>query len=157
MPILGADCKLYRNTGSYDSPVWNEVPLVTDVKLNLEKGEADVTTRAGAGWKQRISALKDASVEFDLIWEPGDDDFEAFKDSWLEDSIIDLAVMDGDIEAEGTWQGLRAEMETFSFTRNEALADAVAASVKCMPTFSEHAPDWMVIVVEGGGGGGGGT
>jgi hypothetical protein len=34
---------------------------VRDVTLNLETGEADVTTRANSGWKQTFATLKDGS------------------------------------------------------------------------------------------------
>jgi len=37
---LGMEAKLYRNTGSYESPVWAEVENVKDLALNLEAGEA---------------------------------------------------------------------------------------------------------------------
>jgi hypothetical protein len=42
---LGLGAKLYRNTGTFAAPVWNEVKNVKAVNLNLEAIEADVTTR----------------------------------------------------------------------------------------------------------------
>jgi len=46
---LGLDARLYRNTGSYASPTWNFVQNVKDLTLNLEVGEADVSTRGTGG------------------------------------------------------------------------------------------------------------
>jgi len=52
---IGLDCKLYYNTGGNEDPIvpgnWTELDNARDVTLNLEKGEADVTTRANAGWQ----------------------------------------------------------------------------------------------------------
>jgi len=69
---LGMDAKLYRNTGDYATPTWVEVSNVKDVTLNLEKGEADVTTRANAGWRATVGTLKDASIEFQMVWDTVD-------------------------------------------------------------------------------------
>ena len=54
---LGMDAKLYRNSGSFGSPIWTEVTNVKDLTLNLEKGEADVTTRANGGWRATVGTL----------------------------------------------------------------------------------------------------
>jgi hypothetical protein len=66
--------------------------------LNLETGEADVTTRANSGWKQTLATLKDGSVEFEMVWDTNDPDFAAIRDAWLNNTEIALAVMDGDID-----------------------------------------------------------
>lgn len=34
--------------------------------LNLEKGEADVTTRANNGWRATKGTLKEGSIEFEM-------------------------------------------------------------------------------------------
>jgi len=71
---LGLDAKLYRNTGTFAAPAWNEIKNVKDVTLNLEAGEADVTTRGNAGWKATVATLKDGSIEFEMVWDTADDD-----------------------------------------------------------------------------------
>ena len=62
---LGMEAKLYRNTGTYAAPTWVGMINVKDLTLNLEAGEADVTTRGNAGWRATIAALKDGSIEFE--------------------------------------------------------------------------------------------
>lgn len=66
---LGMEAKLYRNSGTYASPTWTEIQNVKDLTLNLEAGEADVTTRGNAGWRATIASLKDGSIEFDMVWD----------------------------------------------------------------------------------------
>ena len=70
MEKLGMDAKLYRNKGTYAVPDWEEITNVRDVTLNLEEGEADLTTRANAGWRATLGTLKDASVDFEWSGTP---------------------------------------------------------------------------------------
>lgn len=52
-------------------------------RLNLEKGEADLTTRASGGWRATEGTLKDASVEFEMVWDTEDAGFTAIKDAYF--------------------------------------------------------------------------
>jgi predicted secreted protein len=141
---LGLDAKLYRNTGSYGSPIWNEIENPKDVTLNLTKTEADVSRRGSGGWKAMVGAMKEAAIDFELVFREGDEDFEALRDSFLENTSVGLAVMDGDIETTGS-QGLRADFEVFSFTRNEPLDGAITYTFSIKPTDSDNPPDWLKI------------
>ncbi|MDP1798389.1 MAG: phage tail tube protein [Planctomycetaceae bacterium] len=139
---LGMDAKLYRNTGSYASPVWNEVKNVKDVTLNLEAGEADVTTRGNGGWRANIATLKDASLEFEMVWDTADDDFTAIRTAFLTNAAIEFAVLDGPVATSGS-QGLRASMAITNFSRAEPLEEAIKVSVTAKPTYATNPPEWM--------------
>ncbi len=141
---LGLDAKLYRNTGTFVAPVWNEVKNVKDVTLNLEAGEADVTTRGNAGWRATVATLREASVEFEMIWDPLDAGFTAIQTAFFANSTVELAVMDGDITTAGS-QGLRATCMITSFSRGEALEEAITASVTAKPTYADNAPEWYTV------------
>jgi hypothetical protein len=141
---LGMDAKVYRNDGTWAVPTWVEITNVRDVTLNLESGEADVTTRANSGWRATAATLKEASVEFEMVWDTADAGFTAIKDAFFNGTNIDLAVMDGDITQMGT-QGLRAEFSITSFSRSEPLEEAITVSVTAKPAYSENAPEWMVV------------
>jgi len=141
---LGMEAKLYRNTGSYESPVWAEVENVKDLALNLEAGEADVTTRANDGWRATIATLKDASVEFGMVWDTEDADFSAIQDAYFDGTSIEFAVMDGRIETEGS-EGLRATMAVTAFSRDEPLEEAITVTVTIKPTYADNPPEWYVV------------
>ena len=141
---LGLDAKLYRNTGTAGSPTWNLVPNVRDVTLSLETGEADVTTRGNNGWRATVGTLKDAGIEFEMVWDTADDDFTAFKDAFFNGTSIELAVMDGPIATAGS-QGLRAVCRIITFTRSEPLEEAVTVSVTAKPTYSATPPSWLTV------------
>jgi hypothetical protein len=139
---LGLDAKMFRNTGTFATPVWNEIKNVRDVTLSLETGEADATTRGNNGWRATVATLKDGSVEFDMVWDSADDDFTAIRDAFLNKTALELAVLDGDVAAAGS-QGLRASFMVTNFSRNEPLEEAITASVTVKPTYSANPPAWM--------------
>jgi hypothetical protein len=64
---LGMEAKLYY--GAAGMTATTELTNVKDVTLNLESGEADVTTRGNSGWRATVGTLKTGSVEFEMIWD----------------------------------------------------------------------------------------
>jgi hypothetical protein len=138
---LGLDGKLYRNTGTFASPTWDEVKNVRDLTLSLEAGEASMTTRANAGWEAVLASLKKASIEFQMVWDSADTDVTAFRDAFLNRSTIECAVMDGDIAVAGN-QGLRATMAVLKFARSEALEEGMLIDITIKPAYAANAPSW---------------
>ena len=135
---LGLNAKLYRNTGTYASPTWNEIGNVKDVTLNLESAEADVTVRANNGWRATVPTLKDASVEFEMVWDTADAGFTAIKNAFFTNAVIGLQVLDGT-----SGQGLQADFSITNFSRSEALEEAITVSVTAKVTYSATAPSWI--------------
>lgn len=142
--VLGLNAKLYRNTGTYASPTWDLIGNVKDLTLNLESAEADVTTRANNGWRANVPTLKDASIEFEMVWDSGDADFTAIQTAFLSNGSIELLVLDGASGTTGS-QGLRATCSITSFTRNESLEEALTVSVTAKPTYATNAPSWHTV------------
>jgi len=146
---LGKDCKFYYSDslltgeagGEPGDLTWNEIDNVRDLTLNLETGEADVTTRGNAGWRATATTLKDGSIEFEMVWETGDAAFDAIKDAWLNDSEIALAAMDGDIATTGS-EGLVSNFVITNFSRSEPLEEGVTVSVTAKP--SSHT-EWYEV------------
>lgn len=141
---LGMEAKLYRNTGDYATPNWVEMLNVKDLTLNLEASEADVTTRGNGGWRATIAALKDGSIEFEMVWDTADADFTAIQQAFFNNTEIEFTVLDGDVGTTGS-QGLRATMSITNFSRSEALEEAITVSVTAKPTYAENAPEWMTV------------
>ncbi|WP_437226009.1 phage tail tube protein [Planctomicrobium sp. SH661] len=139
---LGLDAKLFRNSGSYESPSWQEMPNVKDLTLNVEAGEADASTRGNAGWRAILATLKDGSIEFEMVWDTADAGFTAIKDAFFGNTSVEFAALDGAVTSAGS-QGLRATMAITTFSRNEPLEEAITVSVTAKPTYAEHPPEWM--------------
>ncbi|MGH7202523.1 MAG: hypothetical protein ACREJB_18095, partial [Planctomycetaceae bacterium] len=105
---------------------------------------ADVTTRGNAGWRATIAALKDGSIEFEMVWDTGDADFTAIKDAFFGNTSLEFAVLDGAVASSGS-QGLRATMSITNFSRSEALEEAIGVSVTAKPTYADNPPEWMTV------------
>jgi hypothetical protein len=132
--VLGLDAKLLRGVaGSTGS---TEVKNVKDLTLNLESGEADVTTRATKGWRATVATLKDASLEFGILYDTEDADFTAFSDAYFNNTPLALFVTDGD------GNGLDADFSITGFSVEQPLEEALSVSVTAKPTASERAPQW---------------
>jgi len=143
---FGIDGKLYYcAAGIGGAPSWTELLNVKDVTLNLEKGEAEVTTRSNGKWRATgRGGPKDASVEFEMAWNPTDAGFTVLKDAWLNDALVGIAVMDGDVAVAGA-EGLWADCAVVSFSRSEPLEEGMTVSVTMKPTDSANAPQWKVV------------
>ena len=143
--VLGMNAKLYRSTGTIGSPTWVEIDTVRDVTLSLETGEADVTTRAAGGWRESIATLRDATLEFEMVVDSGGAHFTALKNAFTAGTSLEFLILDGSNSVAGS-QGLQAEMMIMSFSRNEALEEALTVSVSAKPTkptaVTGAAPTW---------------
>jgi hypothetical protein len=136
---LGMEATLnYKTGGQGGGGSWNELTNTKDVTLSLEAGEADVTTRANNGWRAIVATLKEASVEFEMVWDTGDAGFGAIKDAYLGNAIIGLQILDGD-----SGEGLQADFMITSFSRSEALEEAINVSVTAKVTYSATPPSWI--------------
>ena len=135
--VLGLDAKLFRGTAG--SQAATEVTNVKDLTLNLESGEADVTTRATQGWKATAATLKEASLEFTIHYDPADADFTAFQTAYFSNTPLALFVSDG----QDTAHGLDADFSITAFSVEQPLEEAMSVSVTAKPTASTRAPQWV--------------
>ncbi len=138
---LGMDAKLYFKVGGQGGAgSWTLLTNVKDVTLSLEAGEADVTTRANNGWRATVATLKEATVEWEMVWDTGDAGFAAVKDAFLGNDVIGLQVLD---DTTPSGEGLQADFMIVNFSRNEALEEAITVSVSAKVTYSTSAPTWL--------------
>lgn len=137
---LGLSAKLYRDTGS----AWDEVTNVKDLNLSMEKGEADASTRGNNGWKATIPGLKDASVEFNMVYDLADAAMVALRDSFLNNTAVRFLILDGalDVAAAGS-QGLKATFMINTFKMPQNLEEAQMVEVVMKPTYSATPPTWV--------------
>jgi hypothetical protein len=136
---LGMEAVLkYKVGGQTGGGAWTALGNTRDVTLNLEAGEADVTTRANAGWRATVGTLKEASVEFEMVWDTADAGFTAIKNAFFNNAVIGLQVLDGT-----SGQGLQADFSITNFSRSEALEEAITVSVTAKVTYSTTAPSWI--------------
>lgn len=134
--VLGMNAKLYfsntaltnTNTNAVSGASWTEMTNVKDVTVNMETGEADVTTRANSGWRATAATLREMTIEFEMQWKTTDAGFTAVKSFFLNSGEIALAAMDGAINTTNN-QGPAGNFTITNFSREEPLEDAVKVKV----------------------------
>lgn len=138
MAILGLDCKLYRGTAGASATT--RMNNVKDVTVNMESGDADITTRAANGWKQSVATLKDASIEFEMLVDSNDADYIAIRDAYFQNKPLAIFCSDG----QGS--GLDCDVVVTTFSEEQPLEEAVSVKVTLKPTniggSSGRAPTW---------------
>ena len=136
---LGMEAVLnYKVDGQGGAGGWLELANVRDVTLNCEAAEADLTTRANAGWRATVATLKSATVEFEMVWDTADAGFTAIKDAYLANAIIGFQILDED-----SGQGLQADFMISSFSRSEPLEEGITVSVTAKVAYSVTPPSWI--------------
>lgn len=136
--VLGLNAKAYYQTdGAGGSAGWNELVNIKDLSLNMEKAEADVTTRGADGWRATIGTLKEGAVEFQMVWDTSDTGFNALQQAFFNDTLIGLQILDGP-----GGEGLIADFSVINFSRNENLEEALMVDVSVKITYSDTPPQW---------------
>lgn len=143
---LGLEGVVYRNSGTYVSPVLVKVGNVRDLTMTLETNTADVTTRDALGWRQIVAVLRDATIDFNMLWKTDDENFQAIKDAFLANTVaektIEFFILSADVD-EADSEGLRASFMVTTFNKNEPLEEAQNVDITLKPTISDHAPEWV--------------
>ena len=128
---LGLDCTL-----TVDSV---EIVNAKDVTLNIEAGDADVTTRAANGWRMHMPTLMDASIEFELL--TGGADGTKLASLFNSGATADLEISGGNVS-------FTAKVVVTNFAGSQPLEDAESVSVTIRPapvTDSADAPALDVV------------
>ena len=141
---IGYNAKIYINTGAYATPTWAEITVVGDLSHNSSHAEADATTRGGGGEEAVIAAITSRSIEFDVKYDTSDTNVVALEDAYYAKTVLDVAVMSGDIATTGS-RGFRADTQVFQWNKSEPLAEAQNVAAILKPTYSANAPTKMVI------------
>lgn len=147
---LGLDCKAYRNTGTHASPTWDEMILVQDVNIELDKDTTDTSIR-GSSWELLVGTLKKASLEIVMLYDTADLDFTAILTAFLANTQIEFAFMDGPIATVGS-QGLWAICDVVKMSAPQKLKEANVVTFSVVPTYNTAGtsgafvpPEWKTI------------
>ena len=145
---LGMDAKIYWDdtplTGTLDSDIdgatWTELTNLKDLTLNLERDEADVTTRANNGWKATAPTLADGSIEFVMQQKDSDTGLDAIRTAWINKAELAILCLDRARTTVGC-QGYGGNMTVTNFSRGEPLADSITYNVTLKPSSQQQ---WYV-------------
>lgn len=144
--VTGIECKLYRNTGTFGSPTWSEIPIAREVRVTKEKTEIDATTRGSGGYSRTTGGLKAITLEFDVVCDRGNTHLAAIDDAWFDDTVIEFLALDGATTDDGA-RGIRAECEVLNISEPQPLDDAVVRTVTVKTAPTANAPSKFVVEV----------
>lgn len=137
----GYQCKLYRNTATWDTPTWSEVDIARDVGLNMQRAEGDMSVRASE-FKEFLLGQIDAGVDVELVWDPSDTNFDALLSAFLNNTAVELLILDGAVTTAGS-EGLRATWAVAQFPRAEPLDDGAKTAMTIKPRYNgTNKPTW---------------
>ncbi|MCL1999977.1 MAG: hypothetical protein FWG74_00965 [Planctomycetes bacterium] len=138
--VLGLEARLYVGavgaTQSTLAVTANEVTCARSVELSLTSSMADVTTR-GSDYRLQRRALKEASINVELIYSPSDANFKKLFDSYDKGEAIGLFVSDGH------GSGLLCDASVTEFSQPQPLEDIITVNAVLVPTFASRYPVWI--------------
>lgn len=150
-PKTGADMKLYRNTGTQETPVWVEICDIGDLNVsNMEVGLAEIKRRCSHFIKNLPSLFQSFEVEFNLLHGVGHANFNFIRSRFFQRREAEYAIMDGDIEDEDS-QGLRLPALVAAFPWQQNLEDVSDHAVRLATAYMEDEggteidPSWYIV------------
>lgn len=145
--LLGKNAKFYfapallsNGNGPGDAD-WTEIGNVRDLSFNIDVGEADVTARDGGGWEQIAPTLKSGTLEFEMVWRPGNAAFAAMITALIAGNEIALMALDQARTVPGA-QGPASNWTLTSTRKGEELRNAQIISLTAKPS---SFTDWYIV------------
>lgn len=152
-PKTGHQMKAYRNTGTYDTPVWGEVGNIGDLSVSdLTRGLAELKRRGNNFTKNLASLIQSIAVEFRMPHGLGMTTFNALQTAFFAGTAEEWAIMDGDITVDDA-QGLRCPFLLENFPWDQNLEEVSGHDIRLAIAYMEEAdgteidPSWMTVVV----------
>ena len=138
--VLGLECKLFIGPAGaalnvLNTPA-NELIVARSVELSLTSSLADVTVRASA-WRLQRRALKEASINVELMYRPGDAKFRQLFVAY------DTGTPVGVFASDGFDSGLLCDVSVTEFSQPQPLEEAVLVKATLLPTFTSRFPVWI--------------
>jgi len=130
--LLGMNAKVYRNTGTYGSPTWNEVTGISDFQRT---GEWDVVKQAVRGNRVALTAKTFLNIEFTFKIQASldDADYLAIAAAVDSDTPLDMLVLNASSTTVGA-RGVRADFLFTSHNEDQSAGAALFPEIKMMPT-----------------------
>jgi hypothetical protein len=147
--LIGRECNLYYNAGTYASPTWTLIPRAIDVSYTIGSERGDVSSRISI-WKMEAKALNTLELSFGYRYRHlvTDAVFDAIRPMALSNTKTEFAVCDTTIATTGA-EYLRATYQ-LEMTMNQPLTDGVMAEFTAFLTSEEDSgtlrePAWTTV------------
>ena len=142
LTFVGLDYLLYRNTGTYGSPVWALMNNVQDEKEGSALAEAELNSRKSKE-VQKEPTLIERVFTWSMIKDETDADYVALRTAKDARTLVEFAFANGAIATTGTTY-YRQECKLFGWEDEKPLTGGVVTSVTAKPCRSANANVWTV-------------
>lgn len=143
-PVMGANGFLAFNTGSYETPTFDEMPNVRDIDWAIDFTDVDVTSRVGDGWKMHEPALADVAFSTEHLYDPADTQLDTLRTSALTRAAVEMVLLDGDFDTQGS-QGIRLSVKAFKLGAPQPLDGIMAQAFDWKACYSANPPEYIEI------------
>jgi len=138
-PILGANGKLYRNTGSYGTPTWDLIPNCRSITGNHSMTDVNVSGRANGAAVAHEPGLVDFDFTLEMLYDPADTDMTTLITAFFARTGIEFALLDQASGTAGSF-GTRAFCKLFNYKRPEEIDGIMSASFDIKNAYSTNPP-----------------
>lgn len=144
---LGINSKAYyRSTGTYGSPTFTEVTIISDLAVNVQWDEADASARSS---RVKSTAKTMLGLEFTgrLKVVPGNAVYTAFINALMSDDVLDVLILNGAKDVNDV-RGYRCDVQVFQGNEDQAMANALFLDIVMKPNDYTN-PVKAVLVASG--------
>jgi len=150
--VLGLNHKIYVQTtgpraawpGTGAAPALEEITLAMDVTFTGDAATADASTRGGGSFRQSVATLKDAEVEFEAVFDTADTAVIALKDAWIANTVIGIAILNGD-SATAANEGIWMDAMVTGMEWNQELEEVGKIQFTLKNALSNVALEWITV------------
>ena len=119
-PHLGINAVLYRNTGSFGSPVWAACQLIGNCTVSPKWDKGDASVR-GNRLKRAAKTQMEITVTPKMRVDYNDTGFAAFWGAANADTVLNVLVLDGPLTTEGAF-GYWLDVQVFANIENQDMS-----------------------------------
>lgn len=135
---LGVFSKFYVNTGTYGSPTWLEVDLISNLTINaaFDKGESSARR---ARVKTNEPTMLDLNLTGQVRVDNTDNGYNEIRDAFLAADTVDVLVLNGANTRNGSL-GFRFDAKVFSLGEDQSLGSVLFNDIEIGPCASDNDP-----------------
>lgn len=148
--LIGRECNLYYNAGTFGSPTWTLIPRAMDVSLPVTAEYGDVSSRISIFKMQAKSQVVVGPLTFGYRYRQlvTDAIFDALRPMALSNTKVEFALCDTTIATTGA-EYLRATYQ-LAMTINQPMTDGVSVDFEATVTSEEDTgtlrePTWTSV------------
>lgn len=133
---LGIKSKLYVNEGTYATPSWAEVNLVSDLQVNGAWDEGESSARISV-----VKTMEATQLALDLSGkirsQYTDPTYRILYEAFIAADSVDILVLDGDKTLNGS-TGFRFDGKVFSFSEDQSLGAVLYKDFTIKPCVADN-------------------